>query len=66
VPPQLSFLGDMVEMARVRVERQDAARRAWFGDAEPAPAELPSFPENSLGDRFLVGYLGEAQDARPC
>ena len=27
------------------------------------PAELPPFPENSLGDRFLVGYLGEVQDA---
>jgi len=53
----------MVEEARVRVERQDAARRAWYGDAEPVPAEMPSWPEGSLGDRFLIGYLGEAQDA---
>jgi len=53
----------MVEMARIRVERKYAAREAWFGDAEPVPAELPEFPENSLGDRFLVGYLGEAEDA---
>jgi hypothetical protein len=63
VPPQLSLLDDMVEMARVRVERQYAAREVWSGDAEPVPAELPEFPEDSLGDRFLAGYLGEAQDA---
>ena len=64
VPPQLVFgLEAIVEEARVRVERQHAARRAWYGDAEPMPAELPSWPENSLGDRFLIGYLGEAQDA---
>ncbi len=61
---QLVFgLDEMVEMARIRVERKYAAREAWFGDAEPVPAELPEFPENSLGDRFLVGYLGEAEDA---
>jgi hypothetical protein len=30
---------------------------------EPRPAELPSWPENSLGGRFLIGYLGEAHEA---
>jgi hypothetical protein len=44
-------------------KRKYAAREVWFGDAEPVPAELPEFPDNSLGDRFLVGYLGEAEDA---
>ena len=29
----------------------------------PSPSRRPDFPEDSLGDRFLVGYLGEAQDA---
>lgn len=64
VPPPLVFgLEAMVEAARVRVEREHGARRAWYGDAEPVPAELPPWPEGSLGDRFLIGYLGEAQDA---
>jgi hypothetical protein len=64
VPPQLVFgLDAMIEEARVRVERKAAARQAWYGDAEPVPADLPSWPENSLGHRFLIDYLGEAQDA---
>jgi hypothetical protein len=60
------FLGldALVEVARVRVEHERAARRAWWGNAEPAPAEVPPWPENSLGDRLLTdSYLGEAQDA---
>ncbi len=63
VQPLVLGLAEMVEMARIRVERQAAVRRAWFGDAEPVPAELPPWPENSLGHRFLIDYLGEAQDA---
>jgi hypothetical protein len=63
VQPLVLGLDAMVEMARVRVEREYAVRQAWFGDAEPEEAELPDWPEGSLGDRFLVGYLGEAQDA---
>ena len=61
--PLVLGLGAMVEEARVRVERQHAALQAWYGDAEPVSAEVPPWPENSLGDRFLVGYLGEVQDA---
>jgi hypothetical protein len=66
-PAELFFgrddLDEIVEMGRVRAERKYAVREAWYGDAEPEPAELPPWPENSLGDRFVDGYLGEAQAA---
>jgi hypothetical protein len=66
-PAELFFglddLDDIVEVARVRAERKYATREAWDGDAEPEAAELPTWPEGSLGDRFLDGYLGEAEDA---
>jgi hypothetical protein len=59
-------LGELVQLARSRVEREADALPAWRGDAEPVSAETPPWPENSLGDRLLQGtYLGEAQDA-PC
>jgi len=59
-------LGELVQLARSRVEREADALPAWRGDAEPVSAETPPWPENSLGDRLLRGaYLGEAQDA-PC
>jgi hypothetical protein len=59
-------LGELVQLARSRVEREADALPAWRGDAEPVSAEAPPWPENSLGDRLLQGtYLGEAQDA-PC
>ena len=59
-------LGELVQLARSRVEREADALPAWRGDAEPVSAEAPPWPENSLGDRLIQGtYLGEAQDA-PC
>jgi hypothetical protein len=59
-------LGELVQLARSRVEREADALPAWRGDAEPVSAETAPWPENSLGDRLLQGtYLGEAQDA-PC
>ena len=62
----LDGLGELVQLARSRVEREADALPAWRGDAEPVSAETPPWPENSLGDRLLQGtYLGEAQDA-PC
>jgi len=62
----LGGLGELVRLARTRVEREADALPAWRGDAEPVSAETPPWPENSLGDRLLRGtYLGEAQDA-PC
>jgi hypothetical protein len=57
-------LGELVQLARSRVEREADALPAWRGDAEPVSAETPPWPENSLGDRLLQGtYLGEARDA---
>jgi len=62
----LDGLGELVQLARSRVEREADALPAWHGDPEPVSAETPPWPENSLGDRLLRGtYLGEAQDA-PC
>jgi hypothetical protein len=49
-------LGAMTEKWRQHDERVAAARRAWCGGAEPVPAEMPSWPEDSLGDRFLSGF----------
>jgi hypothetical protein len=64
--PLLGGLGELVRLARSRVEREADALPAWRDDAEPVSAETPSWPESSLGDRLLRGaYLGEAQDA-PC
>lgn len=57
-------LDTIVRLAKGRVERRHAALRAWFGDTEPVPAEVPPWPEGSLGYRLLAGTsLGEAQDA---
>lgn len=45
-------------------ERVTAARLAWCGGREPVPAEVPSWPKDSLGDRFLAGFhLTEARNA---
>lgn len=39
-------------------------RRAWCGGPEPVPAEVPRWPEDSLGLRFLnETYLDEARNA---
>ena len=59
-------LDAMVQLAKGRVERRHAALRTWFGDTEPVPAEVPPWPEGSLGHRLLTGTsLGEAEDAPP-
>jgi hypothetical protein len=63
VRPMVVGLDEIVEMGRVRAERKYLVREAWDGDTEPEPAEVPPWPEGSLGDRFLTGYLGEAEDA---
>lgn len=47
-----------------RLRRRSLALRAWLGDSEPVSAEVPAWPEGSLGHRLLAGTpLGEAQDA---
>jgi hypothetical protein len=57
-------LGAMTDKWKEHEERVSAARRAWCGGAEPVPAEVPSWPEDSLGGRFLAGFhLKEARNA---
>jgi hypothetical protein len=57
-------LDAMVQLAGERVRRRSMALEAWLGDTEPVPAEVPPWPEGSLGHRLLAGTpLGEAQDA---
>jgi hypothetical protein len=52
--------------AAERRGREAAACRVWCGGREPVPADLPRWPEGSLGDRFLAGpYLQDARNA-PC
>ena len=56
-------LDAMVELARVRAGRSIAVQ-AWLGDAEPVPAEMPPWPEGSLGHRLLAGpSMEEARGA---
>ncbi len=57
-------LDAMVQLAGERVRRRSMALNAWLGDTEPVSAEVPPWPEGSLGHRLLAGTpLGEAQDA---
>lgn len=57
-------LDAIVQFAGERVRRRSMALRAWLGDTEPVSAEVPPWPEGSLGHRLLAGTpLGEAQDA---
>ncbi len=59
-------LQSLVQESQERKAREAAARRTWSGGAEPVPAEVPRWPEGSLGDRFFGGFhLGEARNA-PC
>src|ERR1019366_7077222 len=59
-------LQSLVQESQERKEREAAARRTWCGGAGPVPAEVPRWPEGSLGDRFFGGFhLGEARNA-PC
>jgi hypothetical protein len=54
----------LVQETNERQDREAAVRRTWSGGAEPVPAEVPRWPEGSLGDRFFTGtYLKEARNA---
>jgi hypothetical protein len=59
----LTALRAMTEMQTEHAERLAAARRAWCGGVDPVPAEVPSWPKDSLGDRILSGILYEARNA---
>lgn len=47
----------MSDEMQARDELRAAARRAWCGGKDPVLAELPCWPEDSLGDRFFSGIL---------
>ncbi len=54
----------LVQESEERKAREAAARRAWSGGADPVPAEVPRWPEDSLGDRFFGGFhLDQARNA---
>jgi len=36
-------------------EREQQARKAWTGGADPTPAPLAQWREDSVGDRFFAG-----------
>jgi hypothetical protein len=59
----LTALKTMTDEQTEREERLAAARRAWCGGGDPVPAEVPSWPEDSLGDRIFRGILYEARNA---
>jgi len=62
----LNSLQMMVEENEERRDREAAARWIWSGGAEPVPAVVPPWREDSLGDRFFgCHFLREAQKA-PC
>ena len=46
-----------------RKQREAAAARMWCGGQEPVSAEVPPWPNDSLGDRFRNGFLDDARSA---
>jgi len=38
-------------------EHIEAARKVWWGGEDSVPAEMPDWPEGSVGDRFFSGML---------
>jgi hypothetical protein len=60
----LAGLERMTDEFRERKERVAAARAAWCAGGEPVPAEVPRWPEGSVGARLLdKSYLEEARNA---
>lgn len=62
----LAGLQAMSDEMQARGEFRAAARRAWCGAKDPVPAELPCWPEDSLGDRFFSGMLLDEAMKAPC
>jgi hypothetical protein len=58
-----SGLRALAQETTERKQREAAAVRAWCGGLTPVPAESPTWPEGSLGDRFRNGFLEDARSA---
>ncbi len=62
----LAGLRALAEETRGRREREATARWIWSGGAEPVPAVVPQWREDSLGDRFCDGaFLRAASLLQP-
>jgi hypothetical protein len=62
----LAGLQAMRDEIEERGDLRAAARRAWCGGQDPGPAELPPWPEDSVGDRFFSGTRLEEATKAPC
>jgi hypothetical protein len=62
----LAALQAMSESMAARRDGLTAACRAWWGEHEPSPAQVPAWPDGSVGDRFFSGMLlAEARKSPP-
>jgi hypothetical protein len=61
----LAGLQAMGDELQARGKGRLAARRAWCGQ-DPAPAELPCWPADSVGDRFFSGMMLDEAMKAPC
>jgi hypothetical protein len=53
----LAALQAMSESMAARRDGLTAASRAWWGEHDPRPADVPAWPAGSVGDRFFSGML---------
>ena len=58
-----SGLRALAQETTERKQREATAVRAWCGGREPVPAEVPAWPEDSLGDRVRNAFLDDARSA---
>jgi len=65
MPQVLARLQAMSDELQARCKLRAAARRAWRGQ-DPAPAQLPCWPEDSAGDRFFSGMMLDEAMKAPC
>lgn len=56
----------LIQQTQERGQREAAACRAWCGGRDPVPAQVPRWPEGSLGHRFLTGTFLEQTRNAPC
>jgi hypothetical protein len=66
VQQALAALQAMSDSMAARRDGLTAACRAWWGEHDPSPAEVPAWPAGSVGDRFFSGMLlAEARKSPP-